>query len=62
MQKQVAAIHDLSGYGLCSLGVALPALTAMEANVCALPTAYLSTHTGYNNFTFEDMTSAMMPA
>ncbi|MCL2547175.1 MAG: pyridoxamine kinase [Oscillospiraceae bacterium] len=62
MQKQVAAIHDLSGYGLCSLGVALPVLTAMQAYVCALPTAYLSSHTGYPNFTFEDMTQAMNPA
>jgi len=49
MQKghcRVAAIHDLSGFGRCSLSVIMPALSAMGVQVCAVPTAILSTHTG----------------
>lgn len=44
--SRVLAIHDLSGFGRCSLSVILPALSAMGVQVCALPTAVLSTHTG----------------
>lgn len=57
---RVAAIHDLSGFGRCSLTVALPILSAMGAQVCPLPTAFLSTHTGgFTGFTFLDMTDEM---
>ena len=45
-QKRVAAIHDLSGFGKCSLTVALPILSAAGIETSALPTAILSTHTG----------------
>ena len=43
---RVAAIHDLSGFGRCSLTVAIPVLSAMGVQCCPLPTAVLSTHTG----------------
>lgn len=52
----VAAIHDLSGFGRCSLTVAIPILSAMGVQCCPLPTAYLSAHTGFDHFTFKDMT------
>ena len=41
-----AAVHDLSGVGRCSLSVILPAMSVMGVQVCPLPTAVLSTHTG----------------
>ena len=41
-----AAVHDLSGLGRCSLSVILPAMSVMGVQVCPLPTAVLSTHTG----------------
>jgi pyridoxine kinase len=44
--KLVAAIHDLSGFGRCSLSVIIPSMSAMGIQVCAVPTAILSTHTG----------------
>lgn len=44
--KRVAAIHDLSGFGRCSLSVILPVLSAMGMQVLPVPTAVLSTHTG----------------
>ena len=57
---RVAAIHDLSGFGRCSLTVALPILSAMGVQCCPLPTAFLSTHTGgFEGFTFLDMTDEM---
>ena len=56
----VAAIHDMSGFGRCSLTVAIPVLSAMGIQCCPLPTALLSTHTGgFENFTFLDMTDEM---
>lgn len=59
---RVAAIHDMSGFGRCSLTVALPTLSAMGVQCCALPTAYLSAHTAFPNFTFLDMTDDMIKA
>jgi pyridoxine kinase len=60
--KRVAAIHDLSGFGKCSLTVALPVLSAAGIEVSALPTAILSTHTGgIEGFTYLDMTGEMRP-
>lgn len=56
----VTAIHDLSGFGRCSLTVALPILSAMGVQCCPLPTAFLSTHTGgFEGFTFLDMTEEL---
>ncbi|MDR0856611.1 MAG: pyridoxal kinase, partial [Clostridiales bacterium] len=45
-QRRVAAIHDISGFGRCSLTVALPIISAAGAECTVLPTAVLSTHTG----------------
>ncbi|MCI2059161.1 MAG: pyridoxamine kinase [Oscillibacter sp.] len=60
---RVAAIHDLSGFGRCSLTVAVPVLSAMGVQCCPLPTAFLSTHTGgFSGYTFLDMTDAMAAA
>ena len=60
---RAAAIHDLSGFGRCSLTVALPILSAMGVQCCPLPTAFLSTHTGgFEGFTFLDMTDEMEKA
>lgn len=57
---RVTAIHDMSGFGRCSLTVALPILSAMGVQCCPLPTAFLSTHTGgFEGFTFLDMTEEM---
>lgn len=36
--KRVAAIHDLSGFGRCSLSVILPTLSVMGVQVCPVPT------------------------
>lgn len=60
--KTVAAIHDISGFGKCSLTVALPILSAAGIGVSVLPTAVLSTHTGgFTGYTYRDLTEDMLP-
>jgi pyridoxine kinase len=56
VQKRVAALHDLSGFGRCSLTVALPILSATGANCAVLPTALLSAHTGFSDSSYLDLT------
>ena len=56
---RIAAIHDLSCYGRCSLTIALPVLSAMGCQCCPLPTALLSAHTGFSGGTFLDLTDEM---
>jgi pyridoxine kinase len=61
-QKQVAAIHDISGFGRCSLTVALPVLSAAGIQTSVIPTAVLSTHTGgFTGFTYRDLTDDILP-
>lgn len=57
--KRLAAIHDLSGYGSLSLTAAIPVLSTMGVHVCPLPTAVLSSHTQYPEFSFLDLTDEM---
>ncbi len=58
--KKVAAIHDLSGVGRASLTAIIPILSSMGVQVCPIPTAILSSHTGgYENFTYVDLTDTM---
>ncbi|MFT9057242.1 MAG: pyridoxamine kinase [Ethanoligenens sp.] len=62
MQKHVAAIHDISGMGKCSLTVALPILSAAGVCTSIMPTAVLSTHTGgFTGFTYRDLTDDLLP-
>ena len=59
--KRVAAIHDISGLGRCSLSVIIPVLSAMGVQVCPVPTAVLSAHTGYGEFVMRDLTDYLSP-
>ena len=49
-QKKIAMINDLSGYGRCSLTVAIPIISAMKVQCCPVPTSILSNHTGFPVF------------
>ena len=61
-QKSVAAIHDISGFGRCSLTVALPLLSAAGIQTSVIPTAVLSTCTGeFKGNTFHDLTRDIEP-
>jgi len=57
--KKVAAIHDLSGFGRCSLTAVMPVLSVMGLHCCPLPTAVLSNQTGYGDFSYLDFSSHM---
>ena len=54
--KRIAAVHDLSGFGRVSLTVVIPVLSSMGFQVCPLPTAVLSSHTQYPQFSILDLT------
>jgi pyridoxine kinase len=56
---KIAAIHDMSGVGRCSMTVLMPVLSALGCQVCPLPTALLSNHSEYKNFYFFDFTEHM---
>lgn len=61
-QKRVAAIHDISGIGKCSLTAAIPVISAAGIETAAMPTAVLSTHTGnIKGYTYRDLTSDLVP-
>lgn len=58
--KKVAAIHDLSGFGRSSLTSIIPILSSMKVQVCPVPTAVLSSHTGgFEGYSFLDLTDYM---
>lgn len=57
---RVAAVHDLSCFGRCSLTVIMPLLAAMGVQTCPLPTAVLSSHLGgFQQMAFCDFTEQM---
>ena len=56
---RVAAVHDMCGYGKCSLTAAIPILSAAGCDVCPVPTALFSAHTRYAVFTFHDTTDIL---
>lgn len=58
--KKVAAIHDLSGFGRSSLTAIIPTLSTMGVQVCPVPTAILSNHTGgFECYSYVDLTDSM---
>jgi len=60
MIKKVLAAHDISCFGRCSMQVIIPVLSRFGLQVCPLPTALLSTHTGdFTGYTFLDLTEEM---
>ena len=56
---RIAAVHDMCGYGKCSLTVAIPVLSAGGCDVCPVPTALFSAHTRYPVFTMHDTTEIL---
>lgn len=56
---RVAAVHDMCGYGKCSLTAAIPILSACGCDVCPVPTALFSAHTKFPVYTFHDTTDIL---
>ncbi len=59
--KKILTIQDFSCVGKCSLTVAIPIISAFGVETCALPTALLSTHTQFKNWTFKNLCSEINP-
>lgn len=59
--KRIVTVQDISCVGKCSLTVALPIISAMGVEAAILPTAVLSTHTMFKNFTCADLTDQIKP-
>lgn len=59
--KRILTIQDISCLGKCSITIALPVLSAMGVETVILPTAVLSTHTMFKNFTVKDLTDQLLP-
>lgn len=61
-QKRILAINDISCFGKCSLTAAIPIISAAGMEVCPMPTAMLSTHTGgFSGYTFKNLDDQMLP-
>lgn len=59
--ERVLSVQDLSCAGRCSLTVALPVISSMGCRCTVLPTAVLSTHTGFPNPFVRDLTEDIAP-
>ena len=59
--KRVLTIQDISCLGKCSLTIALPVISALGSETVILPTAVLSTHTMFQNFTCKDLSDQIEP-
>ena len=59
--KRIVSLQDISCLGKCSLTVALPIISAMGVECSILPTAVLSTHTMFKNFTCKELTDPINP-
>lgn len=59
--KKILTIQDFSCVGKCSLTVAMPIISAFGIETCALPTALLSTHTQFKNWTFRNLCDEIDP-
>ncbi len=60
--KRLCAVNDVSGFGKCSLTVALPVVSATGVECACIPTALLSTHTGeFTGWTRRDLSDQLLP-
>lgn len=58
-QTSIAIVNDISGFGRCSITAALPILSVMGIQCGILPTAILSNHTEYPDYSILDFTPHM---
>lgn len=59
IQKKIALINDITGFGRCSTAVMAPIISAMKIQAVTVPTAILSAHTQFPEYFFDDYTSKM---
>ena len=59
--KRVLTVQDISCLGKCSITIALPVISALGSETVILPTALLSTHSIFENFTCKDLSDQIIP-
>lgn len=59
--KRIVTLQDVSCIGKCALTVALPVISAMGVETAVIPTALLSAHSVFPDFTFMDLTDQIAP-
>ena len=59
MQKKLAVISAMAGYGRASITVSLPIISYLGVQCCPIPTSILSNNTGFPQFFFDDYTDRM---
>lgn len=59
--KRIVTLQDVSCIGKCALTVALPVISAMGVETAVIPTALLSAHSVFPDFTFMDLTDQIGP-
>ena len=59
--KRIVTLQDISCVGCCSITVALPIISAMGVECSILPTAVLSNHTMFQEFTCVDLSDQIEP-
>jgi pyridoxine kinase len=58
-QKKIAVINDYTGFGRCSLAVAMPVISMLKVQCCPVPTSIFSNHTGFDSYFFDDYTDRL---
>ena len=56
---KMAMIHDLTGFGHCSLAVAIPIISVMGVQACPVPTGIFSNHMAFPEWHYTDFTHEM---
>lgn len=59
MQKRIAVVNDIAGYGRCAMTVLLPVISYMGVQACPLPTSIFSSNTAFPHFFMDDYTDRM---
>lgn len=59
--KRVVTLQDLSCAGKCSIAVALPVLSCLDAETVVIPTSLLSNHTAFESFKVYDLSDMIQP-
>lgn len=59
MQKKIAIVNDIAGFGRCAMTVLLPIISYMGVQGCPLPTSIFSSNTAFPHFFMDDYTDRM---
>lgn len=59
MQKKIAVVNDIAGYGRCAMTVLLPIISYLGVQACPVLTSVFSSNTAFPHFFMDDYTDRM---